>query len=143
MTASLPRRRSVFVDTSAYGALADRADQDHSAAIAINRYLTEKRIALVTTNFVIAETHALVLSRAGRDIAFALLQRLDASAGIVVRVGENDEREARRIIASYHDKDFSLVDAMSFAVMTRLAITSAFTFDWHFQQFGFVVVDPT
>ena len=42
----------------------------------------------------------------------------------------------------YQDKDFSLTDAISFAVMERLQITQAFTFDRHFAQYGFTLVQP-
>ena len=55
----------------------------------------------------------------------------------VVRVSMRDERRARAIVAQYSDKDFSLTDAMSFAVMERLGIGAAFTLDDHFAQYGF------
>lgn len=43
---------------------------------------------------------------------------------------------------SYTDKDFSFADAISFVVMERLGITRAFTFDRHFEQYGFTVLTP-
>lgn len=63
----------VFIDTSAYGALAIRGDENHQRAVAALRVLTEHRSRLYTTNFVAAETHAFVLARAGRDVAFQTL----------------------------------------------------------------------
>jgi predicted nucleic acid-binding protein len=44
-------------------------------------------------------------------------------------------------LRQYDDKDFSLTDALSFAVMDRLEISEAFTFDHHFRQYGFRVPD--
>jgi predicted nucleic acid-binding protein len=38
------------------------------------------------------------------------------------------------------DKDFTLTDATSFAVMERLGITYAFTFDHPFTQYGFIAL---
>ena len=35
-----------------------------------------------------------------------------------------------------------MTDAISFAVMERLHITRAFTFDRHFAQYGFTVLSP-
>jgi predicted nucleic acid-binding protein len=55
-------------------------------------------------------------------------------------VSLRDERRAREIIAQYDDKDFTLTDATSFAVMERLGITYAFTFDHHFTQYGFIAL---
>jgi uncharacterized protein len=37
------------------------------------------------------------------------------------------------------DKDYSLTDCISFIVMQRFAITTAFAFDRHFAQAGFVI----
>ena len=60
----------------------------------------------------------------------------------MVRVAEIDEERAREIIVSHDDKDYAFTDATSFAVMERLGITTAFTFDRHFAQFGFAVLGP-
>lgn len=57
-----------------------------------------------------------------------------------VHVSAADERRARSIIAQYDDKDFSLVDATSFAVMERLHIPTAFALDRNFTQYGFRVL---
>jgi predicted nucleic acid-binding protein len=59
------------------------------------------------------------------------------SSTVVVRVRAADEARAREIIFHYSDKAFSFVDALSFAVMERLGIRHAFTFDDDFVQYGF------
>ena len=50
---------------------------------------------------------------------------------------------AREIIRQYEDKSFSLTDATSFAVMERLRISYAFTFDRNFAQYGFTILTPS
>ena len=94
------------------------------------------------TNFILAETHALLLARAGRSTAGRVLGEIDRGATVVVRLSARDERRAREILSRYDDKDFSFTDATSFAVMERLRISVAFTFDLDFQQFGLAVLRP-
>lgn len=54
----------------------------------------------------------------------------------VVRVLPREEERARQIIAGHADKDWSLCDAISFAVLEHRAVRTAFSFDRHFQQYG-------
>lgn len=128
---------TVFVDTSAYVALVRLNDEYHQEAVAILDTLRLHRARLYTTNFVVAETHALLLRYLGGAAGRAFLQAMDESKGVsVVRAEAADETNAKRIIYRYTDKDFSLTDAISFAVMERLNITLAFAFDKHFTQYG-------
>ena len=136
-----PRR--VFADTSAYAALIDRTDLDHRDAVRIQTRLIAERWRIYTTNFIVAELHALLLARRDRSVAAKALRDIDQSVGTtIVRADEGDEQRAREIIYQYQDKDFSLTDALSFAVMERLGIGYAFTFDRHFVQYGFALVAP-
>lgn len=130
------------MDTSAYFALADQQDRNHEAALMVRNRLIGERWRLFTNNFVIAETHALLLARLGRAIALRVLQQIDRSTTRIVRVSEGDETRARDILSKYNDKDFSFTDAASFAVMERLRMSQAFSFDRDFAQYGFTTVRP-
>lgn len=48
---------------------------------------------------------------------------------ILIRVTEADETAAREILRASSDKDYSYTDATSFAVMDRLHIKEALTYD--------------
>ena len=132
--------RRVFVDTSAWLALESPSDGNHSRALQIQSALRSAGSFLFCTNYIVAETHGLVVSRAGRTRALSLLRDFDSGTVSVVRVEEEDEATARRIIDRYTDKDFSLVDATSFVVMEALDIRTAFAFDAHFSQYGFTML---
>jgi predicted nucleic acid-binding protein len=140
--ATIRALRSVFVDTSAHYALIDRHDANHPGAATIGRRLAATRARLYTTNFVLAETHALLLTRLGRAAALDFLERMELSHFSIVRVSPGDERAARDILRRYDDKDFSLTDATSFAVMQRLGISAAVSFDRHFAQYGLTILTP-
>lgn len=134
--------RTVFMDTSAHYALVDANDRNHPAAVAILARIAREGRAIITTNFVVAETHALLIARLGRDIAADFLDAIAASSAAVIRVVEWDEQRAHEIIRAYADKDFSYTDASSFAVMERLGIAASFAFDRHFVQFGLATIQP-
>lgn len=141
MSAHRPRGvRRVLMDTSAYYALTDTHQGTHAAALAIRQRLIRERARLFTTNLILAETHALLLVRLGRAVALRVLTAIDQSATTIVRVSAADEQRARQIVVQYDDKNFSLTDAASFAVMERLGIAHAFSFDRHFAQYGFTIL---
>jgi predicted nucleic acid-binding protein len=65
---SLPRslrERRVFVDSSAYLALLDQDDEHHSQAAAILRQIAVQRYRQFSTNAILIESHALILSAMG------------------------------------------------------------------------------
>lgn len=133
--------RSVFVDSSAFYALASSRDHNHATALTIARRLDAERWRRFTSTFVRAEAHALVLNRAGHRAADAFLVRLRTADEItVVRVEEADEAQALDLVLRYRDKDFTLTDAISFVLMDRLDIQYGFTFDQDFRQYGVTVL---
>ena len=134
------RARRVFVDSSAYLALLDQDDAHHAEAVAILSHLADRRYRQFTTNVLIIETHALLLSCLGSAPAAQFLRDMRESNTVVVRVRAADEADGQQILFQYTDKDFSFADAISFAVMERLRITQAFAFDRHFAQYGLTML---
>ena len=132
--------RRTLVDTSAYFALLDTDDANHAQARTISDRLIAEGWRLFTTSFVLAETHALLLNRLGKHIATRFLRDMEHSPTTVVWVTPADVQRAKAIISQYDDKDFSLTDATSFAVMERIRLPSAFTFDRHFALYGLTML---
>jgi predicted nucleic acid-binding protein len=123
----------VLVDTSAIYALIDRDDANHAAARTGLTRMRKRRDEPILTNFIVAETHALLLARQGSDMA---RRWLSTQAWAIERVTPEDEEAAREIILTHADKRYSYTDATSFAVIKRLRMRGALAFDRHFVQFG-------
>jgi len=112
-------------------AILDAADRNHASALIAATDLARLRCRVVQTTWLRAETHALLLIRLGHAAA---RQWLSAPAPPSIRPEPRDEAEAEEIVKRFRYKDYSLCDALSFAVMRRLKISAAFTFDRHFRQ---------
>ncbi|MDO8691971.1 MAG: PIN domain-containing protein [Dehalococcoidia bacterium] len=135
-------QRRAFLDSAGFLALVNPHDRYHQEARGLWAGLTNKRWRTFTTNFVVAETHALFLARLGQVSATAFLREMEQSSTTVIRVSPRNEERARWIIYRYDDRDFSFTDATSFAMMEQLNIPYAFTFDRHFAQYGLTPLTP-
>ena len=95
----------------------------------------------MTTNLVVAETHALLLRRAGLHAASAFLKTVrEAPTEIEYINAEREEAAIGNWIERFSDQPFSLADAASFVVMTELGIQEALTLDRHFMVAGFITL---
>ena len=131
----------IFVDASAWIALADRDDSHHKKAAAVYPSLLKENNRLITSNFVIAETYVVLLKELGHAAAISFLERVKTSPRIArVYSTEDIEAEAQKMLVKYRDHDFSYADAVSFTFMKRLKIKKTFAFDKHFLSAGFTVV---
>ncbi len=125
--------RSVLWDSSAILALLDADDADHARAVDVAREIASDRRPSFITNYIEAETHALLLRKLGRAVAREWL----LTGGLpVVRALPLEEQKAREILTRHTDKDWTLCDTISFAVLAARHVARAFTFDHHFRQYG-------
>ena len=131
--------RMLFVDSSAWVAVANQGDNNHSIAVQIYPRLLADYQRLVTTNLIIAEAHILLRNDLGHRAAIAFLDKVRSSPRIERVLSSHVlEEEAEIILRRYEDQDFSYADAVSFAVMKVRGIKEAFTFDKHFSTMGFL-----
>lgn len=126
-------KRAVLWDSSAILALLDGDDADHHRAVTAARRIASEARPSFITNYIEVEAHSLLLSKLGRALAREWL--LTGSLP-VLRANVSEEERAKEILARYADKDWSLCDAISFAVMETRGVRFAFSFDAHFQQWG-------
>jgi hypothetical protein len=131
----------LFVDTSAWYPLAAAGHPDHAALARALRARVAEGVRIVTTNLVVAETHALLLRRAGRLAALRFVREVRREPLLVEpSTADLEVRAAEEWLVRFEDQDFSLTDAVSFAVMSARGITEALTLDRHFSAAGFTVV---
>jgi predicted nucleic acid-binding protein len=133
-----PAPSRVFVDSSAWFAVASSSDGKHAEADAMLRRAVTRGIALFTTHLVVAEVHRLALGRMGIRPAMAFLDRLEASRLVsMIHVTAEHHRIARSWLQRLADQPISYTDGVSFAVMDAMRCRTAMTFDRHFEIAGF------
>ena len=126
----------VFVDTSAFFAVLDADDGNHSAARQIWKGLLTQEAVLVCSNYVLVETLALVQNRLGIP-AVRTFQEDIIPVLNVEWVDESVHQVGIASVLAAARKGLSLVDCVSFEIMRRLGIKTAFAFDRHFEEQGF------
>ena len=133
----------VFVDTAFLIALLRTKDAHHLAAKQLASRLDDAGARLVTTDAVLLEFANFFARHSLRKTAAEWSSRLRSADGWVVE--EIDRGLIARAEARYTrfaDKDWSFTDCTSKVVMEDLGITTAFSFDQHFRQFGTIAVVP-
>jgi uncharacterized protein len=131
----------LFVDTGGWFALADASNAAHEEVAREVRSRVASGARLVTTNLVVAETHALLVRRAHRHAGAAFLREVRRSPNLVVSSDPDLEARAERDwIQRFSDQDFSFTDAVSFALMADRGIREALALDRHFATAGFALV---
>ena len=124
----------IFVDTSAVLALASHRDLRHQEARRLFAELLRAERRLLTHSYVLAESMALLERRLGRKTAVAF-----ASEARAFEVEWVDRPLHDRAVDALHHapRGVSLVDQVSFLVMRRHGVDSAFAFDRDFETAGF------
>ncbi len=124
---------SVFVDTSVWFGAANVRDRQNARA---KKILTDLA-APVLTDHVLIETWTLLNSRVHRKAADQFWLGVRRGAAQLEKVLAVDLDAAWTIGEAFPDQDFSIVDRTSFAVMERLGLVRAASFDDHFAIYRF------
>lgn len=131
---------NVFIDTSLFKGLIDEKDEFHSKAIKLWQQFAKKNSSLVTSNYILDEVFTLVRIKCGAAKVNKLREFLEQSSHVlnIVRVTTDDEGDAWQWFGR-EDWKLSFTDAVSFAVMRRLEISTVGTFDRDFERAGFKI----
>lgn len=129
----------LFVDTSAIFAILDADDQHHAATKAAWIELLQSETRLLTSNYILVESCALLQNRLGleavRTFNDDIVPLLDVRwvNTAVHKAAESAHRSQAR-------RNLSLVDCTSFEIMRQAGVKSAFILDRHFGEQGFECV---
>jgi predicted nucleic acid-binding protein len=130
----------IFIDTSGWAALASRRDDRHEDAVEVLAQVDEP---LVTSNHVCGETWTFLNRRHGHHVAVRFLDRLESSENVELRFVEHTlERDALAWLRRHDEREYSFVDATSFALMRASGIDTALAFDGDFAAAGFTELRP-
>ena len=131
----------IFVDTGAWVAITDKNDQYAGEASKLYKGLIFKREQLISSEFVIGETYNLLSQTIGSKATISFGNKLREIPFLkILSITSSDWERAWRLLEKCSDKDFSFTDCTSFALMERLKIKTAFSFDVHFTQYGFTKI---
>lgn len=131
----------VFVDTSAFYAVLDADDRNHPQAKETWLALLDGEAILLTSNYVLVETSALLQNRIGLD-AVRVLNNDVLPILEPIWVDQTAHHAASAALLTAGRRRLSLVDCTSFVVMREAGIDKAFAFDAHFAEQGFTVIPP-
>jgi predicted nucleic acid-binding protein len=128
----------IFVDTGAFLALYRKRDQYYRQAA---ETWSKLDAPLLTSSHITAELATLLARQVGWTETVDRVADVYASPNIdVIGSAREDELEALRWMRKLADQRVSFTDCVSFALMRRHRIRTAFTFDRHFRLAGFQVV---
>lgn len=134
-------RANAFLDTSYAIALASSRDQFHEQAVQLADQLEAAATQLVTTRAVLLEIGNALSKQRYRHAAIALLDALETDPAVeIVPLTEQLYMRAVDLYRQRDDKEWGLVDCVSFIVMRDREIYDALTTDDHFRQAGFNVL---
>ena len=130
----------IFVDTSAFYALACETDEAHPRALVIHERLKREGTPFLTTNYVMLETVSLIQRRHG----VACAERVSDAATEhteLVWIDADQHHAAWRMWKAQRKRELSVVDCACFVVMRERGIRAAFSFDEQFRAAGFALVE--
>lgn len=126
---------TVFMDSYGLIAWINARDAAHEQ---VKSYLESFSGKIVTTEWVLLEFADALSSSKAKPAAVEAIKRIHRLPMFLVVGFEEEVRQAGfGLYESRSDKDWSLTDCVSFAVMAQQGLSAALTADRHFEQAGF------
>ncbi len=141
MIASSTVARVIFVDTSAWYALAVADDVSHAPAIGFFKVISSGEFGkMITTDYILAETYTLLRIKKGTELVARFAESVASSSNVkTLWISEGDFSLSLEKLLKYNDKMLSFVDCSSSVAMDALGITDVFAFDSDFKTLGYTL----
>lgn len=128
----------IFVDTLFVVALINQRDQHHAKASELAAQF--EGFPLLVTDAVFLEIGNALARNFKKEAVEVIEHFLTSDEVKVVHLNPQLFDQAFAEYKRYQDKEWGLVDCISFVVMRQEGVTQALTFDHHFEQAGFQVL---
>jgi uncharacterized protein len=136
-----PSTNLVYVDAAGWIALVNRRDALHTRAVGIYKQRLQEQCQFITASVVLLEVGNWLSPAPLRALAIDLLHRIEQSHRIeVIHVTPELYAKGWELYGNRLDKDWGIIDCISFVIMQERNITEALTGDHHFEQAGFNVL---
>lgn len=128
----------VIADSVYFFARINARDRLHDKAV---EFSTQAGTSIITTAWVLTEVADGLADRNTRHTFTRLLQILRAAPDVeIVPPSQEIFDRGLELYGQRPDKDRSLTDCISFAVMHEFSLTESLTSDHHFEQAGFTAL---
>ncbi len=125
-----------FIDTSGILAALNADDEFHRKAKETWSELVNNDETVVTTNYIVIETMAVLQARIGIEAVYTVHDDIIPLLNIHW-IDESVHNAAMSALLTASRRQLSFVDCVSFETMRQNGINRAFTFDGHFIEQGF------
>ena len=130
-----------FVDASGWIALVNANDTLHQQSVRLFEQRLNDGRGFVSSSVVLLEVGNWLSPIPLRRLASALMERIEHSSRVqVVELTPELYRKGWQLYRERPDKDWGVIDCISFTIMQERNIVEALTGDRHFQQAGFVAL---
>lgn len=130
--------KTVFADTYFYLAVTNPRDADHELAVSLSKKIKGR---VLTTAWVLTEVGDALSSPTDRSVFAELMESLRSDPRLTILPPDENLFDAGLTLhADRPDKEWSLMDCISFMAMEVQGVTEALTADHHFEQAGFTVL---
>ena len=130
-----------FVDASGWIALVNANDTLHQQSVRLFEQRLNDGRGFVTSSVVLLEVGNWLSPVPLRRLASGLMERIEHSTRVqVVELTPELYRKGWQLYRERPDKDWGVIDCVSFTIMQERNIVEALSGDRHFQQAGFVAL---